>query len=404
MESPRRRCKVVDAQNLYRGDRGTCLATLVVDSPKLHNVSHGAKRSRADQPAAKREPLSASQDGIPAGESPPEYSIVIPVYNEQETLPALYERLAALLERLDGSSEVLLVDDGSRDASFARMIEMSAKDARFKVLQLSRNFGHQAAITAGLDFALGRAVVVMDADLQDPPEVVLDMAERWREGFDVVYAVRRARRGESRFKVATAAGFYRLLRKLSDVEIPADVGDFRLVDRKALDAYKTMRENDRFVRGMFSWVGFKQIGVPYDRDERFAGETKFPLGKMMKFGIDGIVSFSSAPLRLALALGFVVSGLSILYGFVALLLNVIGAFTVPGWTSIIFVTSLIGGVQLIVLGVVGEYVGRTYEESKNRPLYIVTQTSGIHEGSQPEQRVFVWRASSEEFRGSVAPD
>jgi polyisoprenyl-phosphate glycosyltransferase len=198
--------------------------------------------------------LTASQDSIPPGESPPEYSIVIPVYNEQETLPAMYERLAALLERLDGSSEVILVDDGSRDASFARMMEMGAKDARFKVLQLSRNFGHQAAITAGLDFALGRAVVVMDADLQDPPEVVLDMAERWREGFDVVYAVRRARRGESRFKVATAAGFYRLLRKLSDVEIPADVGDFRLVDRKALDAYKTMRENDRFVRGMFSWV------------------------------------------------------------------------------------------------------------------------------------------------------
>ena len=381
-------------------------ATLVADSSKLHNVSHGAKRSRADEPAAKREPLSASasQDGIPVGESPPEYSIVIPVYNEQETLPAMYERLAALLERLDGTAEVILVDDGSRDASFARMMEMSAKDARVKVLQLSRNFGHQAAITAGLDFALGRAVVVMDADLQDPPEVVLEMAERWREGFDVVYAVRRARRGESRFKVATAAGFYRLLRKLSDVEIPADVGDFRLVDRKALDAYKTMRENDRFVRGMFSWVGFKQIGVPYDRDERFAGETKFPLGKMMKFGIDGIVSFSSAPLRLALALGFAVSGLSILYGFVALLLNVIGAFTVPGWTSIIFVTSLLGGVQLIVLGVVGEYVGRTYEESKNRPLYMVNQTSRISEGSQPEQRVFVWRASSEEVRGRIARD
>lgn len=351
--------------------------------------------------------MSASQDGIsgaPGGESPPEYSIVIPVFNEQETLPAIYERLAALLERLDGSSEVILVDDGSRDASFARMMEMSAKDARFKVLQLSRNFGHQAAITAGLDFASGKAVVVMDADLQDPPEVVLEMAERWREGFDVVYGVRRARRGESRFKLASAAGFYRLLRKLSDVEIPADVGDFRLVDRKALDAYKTMRENDRFVRGMLSWVGFKQIGVPYDREERFAGETKFPVAKMMRFAIDGIVSFSSAPLRLALALGFVVSALSILYGFVALLLNMSGAFTVPGWTSIIFVTSLLGGVQLIVLGVVGEYVGRTYEESKNRPLYIVNQTSGLSEGSQPEQRVFVWRASSGELGGRVPHD
>ena len=299
--------------------------------------------------------MSGSRDGIhtaAGGESPPEFSIVIPVYNEQETLPAVYERLIALLERLDGSSEVILVDDGSQDASFARMMEMSAKDARFKVVQLSRNFGHQAAITAGLDFALGRAVVVMDADLQDPPEVVRAMAERWREGFDVVYGVRRARRGESRFKLATAAGFYRLLRKVS-------VGDFRFVDRKALDAYKTMRENDRFVRGMFSSVGFKQIGVPYDRDDRFAGETKFPLGKMMRFALDGIVSFSIAPLRLALALGYVVSGLSILYGFVALLLKASGAFTVPGWTSIIFVTSLLGGVQLIVLGVVGEYGGGT---------------------------------------------
>jgi glycosyltransferase involved in cell wall biosynthesis len=340
--------------------------------------------------------MSASKDGsgeTPGLEGAPEYSIVIPIHNEQETLSALFERLVFLLEQLDGSAEVILVDDGSRDDSFARMMEMSIRDPRFKVLQLSRNFGHQAAITAGLDFAIGKAVVVMDADLQDPPEVVLAMAERWREGFEVVYAVRRERRGEKRFKRATAAAFYRLLRRLSDVDIPADVGDFRLVDRKALDAYNTMRENDRFVRGMFSWVGFKQIGVPYDRAERFAGETKFPLRKMMKFGIDGIVSFSSAPLRLALGLGFVVSAMSFLYGFVAILLKVSGA-TVPGWTSVIFVTSLLGGVQLIVLGVVGEYVGRTYEEAKNRPLYIVNQSAGLSERAGPEQRVFIWRAAT----------
>jgi polyisoprenyl-phosphate glycosyltransferase len=340
--------------------------------------------------------MSASQDGFgdtPGMETTPEYSIVIPVYNEQETLSALYERLTLLLEQLDGTSEVILVDDGSRDDSFARMIEMSGRDSRFKVLQFSRNFGHQAAISAGLDFALGKAVVVMDADLQDPPEVVLAMAERWREGFEVVYAVRRERHGENRFKRLTAAGFYRLLRRLSDVDIPADVGDFRLVDRKALDAYKMMRENDRFVRGMFSWVGFKQTGVTYDRAERYAGETKFPLRKMMKFATDGIVSFSSAPLRLALTVGFVVSALSFLYGVVAILLKVSGAFTVPGWTSVIFVTSLLGGVQLVVLGVVGEYVGRTYEEAKNRPLYIVNHSAGFSETTGP-QRVFIWRAAT----------
>jgi polyisoprenyl-phosphate glycosyltransferase len=207
----------------------------------------------------------------------PAYSFVVPVYNEHETLEALHERLLFVLERLDGSAEVIFVDDGSDDNSFDRIIEISLRDPRFKVLQLSRNFGHQAAITAGLDFAAGDAIIVMDADLQDPPETVLMMAQRWREGFDVVYAVRRERPGENRFKRFTATKFYRLLRRLSNVEIPADVGDFRLVDRKALDAYKTMRENDRFVRGMFSWVGFKQTGVTYDRGERFAGQTKYPL-------------------------------------------------------------------------------------------------------------------------------
>jgi polyisoprenyl-phosphate glycosyltransferase len=354
------------------------------------------------------EVVSTSHDGFrdqPAEAATPDYSIVIPVYNEEEILPVLGERLTSLLGRLDGGAEVILVDDGSRDASFARLMEMSARDSRFKVLQFSRNFGHQVAITAGLDFAAGKAVVVMDADLQDPPEVVLEMAARWREGFEVVYAVRKERRGENRFKRITAAAFYRLLRKLSDVDIPADVGDFRLVDRKAVEAYKTMRENDRFVRGMFSWVGFKQIGVSYDRDPRVAGETKFPFGKMMRFAIDGIVSFSSAPLRLALALGFVVSALAILYGFVAILLKVSGAFTVPGWTSVIFATSLLGGVQLIVLGVVGEYVGRTYLESKNRPLYIVNKSAGLAGRHGPEQRVFIWRAeTSEESPEGVSAD
>ncbi|MGH9196617.1 MAG: glycosyltransferase family 2 protein [Acidimicrobiia bacterium] len=333
----------------------------------------------------------------------PEYSFIIPVYNEHETLPTLYERLSSVLEQLDGSAEVIFVDDGSEDDSFDRLIEMSLRDPRFKVVQLSRNFGHQVAITAGLDFAAGHAVVVMDADLQDPPELVLTMAQRWREGFDIVYAVRRERPGESRFKRSTATRFYRLLRRLTDVEIPADAGDFRLVDRKALEAYKTMRENDRFVRGMFSWVGFRQTGVTYDRSERFAGETKYPLRKMMNFAIDGIVSFSNAPLRLALALGFTVSIISFVYGIVSIVLKLSGAFTVPGWTSIIFVASFLGGVQLIVLGVVGEYVGRIYLETKRRPLYIVNRATGLSGRIDPGARVFVWDTGSAEEAASEDP-
>jgi polyisoprenyl-phosphate glycosyltransferase len=337
--------------------------------------------------------MSAEHAGfseVPPMGKRPEYSFIVPVYNEQETLPALYDRLLSVLAQLDGSAEVIFVDDGSEDDSFDRMIEMSLRDSRFKVLQLSRNFGHQTAITAGLDFATGNAVVVMDADLQDPPETVLAMARRWREGFDIVYAVRKARLGEDRFKRFTAARFYRLMRRVTNVEIPVDVGDFRLVDRKALEAYKTMRENDRFVRGMFSWVGFRQTGVTYDRAERFAGETKYPLRKMVNFAIDGIVSFSNAPLRLALALGFTVSIIAFLYGLIAIVLKVSGAFTVPGWTSVIFVASFLGGVQLIVLGVVGEYVGRIYVETKRRPLYIVNRSAGLSRVRQPGNRVFVW--------------
>jgi polyisoprenyl-phosphate glycosyltransferase len=317
----------------------------------------------------------------------PDYSIVVPVYDEQDALPELYERLRWLLERLDGDAEVILVDDGSRDDSYALMLDLNRRDPRFKLLQLSRNFGHQVAITAGLDFAAGRAVIVMDADLQDPPETVLAMTERWREGFDVVYGVRRERHGETRFKRITAAVFYRLLQRLADVEIPADAGDFRLLDRKALDAYLAMREHDRYVRGMVSWVGFNQIGVAYSRDERRAGKTKYPFRKMITFAADGIVSFSNAPLRLALGLGFIVSASSFVYGFVAILLNVTGAFTVPGWTSTIIVTSFLGGVQLIVLGVIGEYVGRTYVETKGRPLYIVNREAGLADRLTSPERI-----------------
>jgi polyisoprenyl-phosphate glycosyltransferase len=322
----------------------------------------------------------------------PEYSIVVPVYNEEQTIDALHERLTSLIESLDGSAEIILVDDGSQDASLDRMLEISRHDPRFKVLQLSRNFGHQIAITAGLDFAAGNAVVVMDADLQDPPEVVVQMAQRWREGFDVVYAIRRERAGEARFKRFTAALFYRLLQRLSDTEIPVDTGDFRLVDRKALEAYKTMRESDRFVRGMFSWVGFKQVGISYDRAERFAGETKYPLRKMLTFAVDGILSFSNAPLRLALAMGFFVAAVSFLGGIASVVLKLSGGFTVPGWTSVILVSSFLGGVQLIVLGVIGEYVGKIYTEAKKRPLYIVNDAAGFSSKTPTHERVFVSQA------------
>ncbi len=310
-------------------------------------------------------------------EKPPEYSLVVPVYNEEETLPELMRRLAALLEKMDGESEVVLVDDGSSDSSYELMAAMRKTDPRFKLLRLSRNFGHQIAVTAGLDAATGNAVIVMDADLQDPPEVALDLAARWREGFDVVYAIREERRGESPFKRATAKLFYRTFRRMTDVDVPLDVGDFRLIDRRALDAFRSMRETNRYVRGMFSWIGFRQSGVPFRREERFAGETKYPLGKMVKFATDGIVSFSAAPLRLALKLGFAVAGLSFLMGAVFLVSKIAGLYSVPGLASIAVFVAFLGGIQLFLLGIVGEYIARIHDEVKGRPLYLVRDAQGV---------------------------
>ncbi len=305
------------------------------------------------------------------------YSIVIPILNEAEMLPELERRLVALFERLDGPCEALLVDDGSTDESFEVMAAMSARDSRFRVVRLSRNFGHQIAITAGLDAAAGDAVVVMDGDLQDPPEVVLEMVERWRQGFDVVYAVRKAREGEPRGRQLRARLFYRLLRRLSDTEVPVDVGDFRLVDRRALEAFKSMRETNRYVRGMFSWVGFRQTSVEFVREERQAGETKYPLRKLVKLGADGLLSFSDAPLRLALQLGFVISGLSFLTGLLAIAAKVVGLYAVPGMASLVVLVSFLGGIILVVLGVQGQYIARIHEEVKNRPLYLIQDLRGF---------------------------
>jgi dolichol-phosphate mannosyltransferase len=307
----------------------------------------------------------------------PTYSFVIPIYNEKDNLPALYERITAILTQLGETSEVILIDDGSRDGSYASMIELSQKDQRFKVIRLSRNFGHQIAISAGMDHATGSATIIMDADLQDPPEVVLQMVDKWKEGYEVVYGVRQLREKETFFKKITAAVFYRLLRNLSEVQIPADVGDFRLVDRKALDAFLALKEKNRYVRGMFSWIGFKQIPVYYVRHGRHAGETKYPLRKMLKLAKDGIISFSSAPLKLALHLGFLISGLAFLTGVWAILLKVTGQYTVTGWTSLAVMVAFLGGTQLIVIGILGEYISRIHDEVKGRPLYFVCEARGF---------------------------
>ncbi len=315
----------------------------------------------------------------------PEYSFVIPIYNEEGSLPELLNRVAATMDALDGSSEVILVDDRSTDRSFSIMSVAAQRDPRFKVVRLTRNFGHQLAITAGLDFAAGRAVVIMDGDLQDPPELVIEMAKRWREGYEVVYAVREVRLGDSLFKRASASIFYRVLRKLSGRDIPANVGDFRLVDRRVVEALKQMRESNRYIRGMFSWVGFEQVGVSFRRDQRFAGQTKYPLARMINFAIDGVVGFSEAPLRLALNVGFLLATLSFVGGAVAALVKLLGVYAVPGWASLVVITFFLAGVQLIILGVIGEYVGQIHREVKRRPLYLVDRTLGIGDGIQREE-------------------
>ena len=309
----------------------------------------------------------------------PTYSLVVPAYNEEGVVDELVARLASLMDSLDGDAEAIIVDDGSRDRTYELLLAAANADSRFRLVRLSRNFGHQIALTAGVDLAAGDAVIVLDADLQDPPEVVLELAARWREGFDVVYAVRKERDGDTRFKRATAAWFYRGFNRISEVDVPLDVGDFRLVDRRALDVFNEMRESSRFVRGMFSWIGLNQTGVEYNRAERFAGETKYPLRKMLRFAATGVTSFSEAPLRLALNLGFLVSFVSFVVGAFAVVAKIAGLFTVPGWASIVVAVTLIGGVQLIVLGVIGVYIGDIHTEVKRRPLYVVSELENFDE-------------------------
>jgi dolichol-phosphate mannosyltransferase len=271
--------------------------------------------------------------------------------------------------------EILFVDDGSRDNSYEQLVGFAARDPHIRVLKFSRNFGHQIAITAGIDHAKGDCVVVIDADLQDPPEVVQLMVEKWREGFDVIYGVRADRDGESAMKLMTASAFYRLLGSVAKINIPADVGDFRLMSRRAVDQLKQLKEKDRFVRGLVSWIGFNQTGVSYHRDKRYAGETKYPYRKMIKFALDGITSFSTVPLKLATWLGYGASILAFLYG-VSVFIQKLAGITVPGFATIMVAMMFLGGVQLICLGILGEYLGRVFNEVKPRPMYIIEEIRG----------------------------
>jgi polyisoprenyl-phosphate glycosyltransferase len=336
----------------------------------------------------------------------PTISFVLPVKDEEEVLPELYRRLDAVCREVEGDCEFILIDDGSTDRSREVMSGLRARDERVKLLFLARNFGHQLAISAGLDFANGDAVVIMDADLQDPPETVLEMIPLWREGYEVVHAVRRRRTGESRMKLWTAHSFYRLMHRLSDVEFPMDAGDFRLVDRRIADVVRSMREPDRYLRGMFAWVGFRQTTIEYDRDERYAGKTKYSWPRMISFAIDGILGFSVTPLRFILGLGFVISALSLVWGIVAIIVKLVGS--VPpggqGWASLTVLVTFLAGIQLIVLGMMGLYVARAYEQGKHRPLYLVASAEGLEAGpSGPLRERRVLRAEGEPAEPTLDP-
>ncbi len=295
-------------------------------------------------------------------------SVVAPVYNEVDIIEAFCNRVRSVLGSVP--YELILVDDGSEDGTAGVLDRLATADERLKVVGLSRNFGHQLALTAGLDHARGDAVVMMDADLQDPPELIPEMLDHWRDGSDVVYAVRRARAGETRLKLATARWFYRVFARLAQIDFEQDAGDFRLLDHSALEALRTMRERSRFLRGMTVWVGFTQASVPYERDARFAGNTKYSPRRMLRFSLDAISSFSNVPLQLATFLGFIFSVVAFLGIPLAIGFRIAGEF-VPGITTVLLAVLLLGGIQLITVGIIGEYLGRVYEEVKRRPLYVV---------------------------------
>lgn len=307
------------------------------------------------------------------------YSIVVPVYNEELVVRESYKRLKEVMDSTGEPYELIFVNDGSRDQTEQLVSELCDADANVRLLSFSRNFGHQTAITAGMDAASGQAIVVIDADLQDPPEVILEMIAKWKEGYDVVYGQRISREGETWFKKLTAKAFYRILKSLTSVDIPVDTGDFRLIDRKVCDVLSSLTEKNRYVRGLVSWVGFRQTAVRFHRKERFAGETKYPLKKMLKFAMDGITTFSYKPLKLTTYVGFLVSFCSFIYLLVVICLKLFTDRTVSGWASTLSVSLLFNGVILMMLGIIGEYIGRIYDETKNRPLYVIRERKGFND-------------------------
>jgi glycosyltransferase involved in cell wall biosynthesis len=301
------------------------------------------------------------------------YSIIAPIYNEAGNIPELYRRVFETLEKTGEAWELLMVDDGSTDGSTDQIRKIASEDEHVKPIIFARNFGHQIAVTAGLDYARGEAVIIIDSDLQDPPEVILDLIGKWKEGYEVVYAQRTEREGETWFKLLTASIFYRIIYRITEVNIPVDTGDFRLLDRKVVNVMVQMRERHRFLRGMSSWVGFKQTGVAYKRASRYSGSTKYPFKKMLKFASDAITSFSYFPLQMAMYLGFFSAGLSIIAIPIVIILRMIGLHAFIGQATTLIAVLFLGGVQLISLGILGEYIGRLYDEAKGRPLYIVRE-------------------------------
>ncbi len=311
----------------------------------------------------------------------PTFSIIAPIYNELENIPELYQRMRDVMKTSGESWELILVDDGSKDGSTDVIRKIAQSDDHVRPVIFARNFGHQIAVTAGLDYSRGKAVIIIDADLQDPPEVILELIAKWREGYEVVYAVRKEREGETWFKKVTASLFYRIIYRITDVKIPLDTGDFRLLDRKVVEIMCRMRERHRFLRGMASWVGFKQIGVEYRRAARFAGITKYPFKKMLKLALNATTSFSYVPLQIATYLGFIAAGLSIIAIPLVIILRLLGNAQFAGQATTLIIVLFLGGIQLVSLGIIGEYIGRIYDEVKGRPIYVVAE--GPSEGFDP---------------------
>lgn len=309
------------------------------------------------------------------------YSIVAPCWNEEGNLPELYRRVTEVMDQTGEPWELVLINDGSTDRTPQIMRELHAADRRVHIVDFARNFGHQLAVTAGMDYAQGDAVILIDSDLQDPPELILEMIKKWKAGYEVVYAVREERKGETWFKLMTAKLFYRLIYRITDVDIPLDTGDFRLMDRKVVQQMRNMKEHHRFIRGMTSWVGFKQTGVTYVREERFAGETKYPLRKMVRFAITAITGFSIFPLQLATFMGFFIAILSALFIVGAIIARLSGGQAFAGQATTLVMVLFLGAIQLISLGIIGEYLGRIYDEVRGRPLYVVNETIGFETNS-----------------------